>query len=292
AAWGEALAGARPTLVGAPQGAAEQAVRLESALDAVTTARLAQTARELGVTVNSLVQAAWSVALREPTGQDDVVFGITVAGRPAELPGVADMAGLFVNTVPLRARPVAGRTLAELARAVQDGQADLLAHQHLPLVEVQRAAGVSALFDTVVAFQNYPVDRAALDALAREGGLVAGGADVSDVNHYPLTLTAVPGEEFTARLVCRPHLFDRVAAQQLLDRFTGTLARCAAAPATLVGDLVPDREPAAGEDLRDLAELRGFRFETAEVEAALAAHPDVLRAAALVREDTPGGRRL
>ncbi|MCX4830316.1 non-ribosomal peptide synthase/polyketide synthase [Streptomyces sp. NBC_01016] len=292
AVWGAALAGARPTLVGAPHGPAQEAVRLESALDAATTARLTLAARELGVTVNSLVQAAWSVALRELTGQDDVVFGITVAGRPAEVPGVAEMAGLFVNTVPLRARPGSGRTLAELARTVQDDQADLLAHQYLPLVDVQRAAGVSALFDTVVAFQNYPVDRAALDALARAGGLVAQNADVADVNHYPLTLTAVPGERFTARLVCRPHLFGPAAAHQLLDRFTGVLATLAGAPGTLVGDLVPDRGPAAAEDVRDLAELRGFRFETAEVEAALAAHADVVRAAVVVREDTPGERRL
>ncbi|WP_443333996.1 non-ribosomal peptide synthase/polyketide synthase [Streptomyces sp. MNU103] len=292
AVWGEALAGVRPTLLGAVRGPAREAVRLESALDAATTTRLERTARELGVTVNSLVQAAWSVALCEVTEQDDVVFGITVAGRPAEVPGVAEMAGLFVNTVPLRARPVAGRTLAELARSVQDDQADLLAHQYLPLVDVQRAAGVSGLFDTVVAFQNYPVDRAALDALARESGLVAGDADVRDVNHYPLTLTAVPGEQLTARLVCRPHLYDPAAAQELLDRFTETLTTLAGAPGTLVGALVPDRELSAAEDPRDLAELRGFRFETADVEASLTAHPDVVRAAAVVREDTPGERRL
>ncbi|MET7732911.1 amino acid adenylation domain-containing protein, partial [Streptomyces sp. NPDC005402] len=295
AVWGEALAGVHPTLVGVTDGAtdgATDAVRLDSALDAATTTRLEQSARALGVTVNSLVQAAWSVALRELTGRDDVVFGITVAGRPAELPGVAEMAGLFVNTVPLRARPGSGRTLAELARSVQDDQADLLAHQYLPLVEVQRAAGVSGLFDTVVAFQNYPVDRAALDAVARGSGLVAGAVDVTDVNHYPLTLTAVPGERLAARLVCRPHLFEPVAAQRLLDRFTDTLARFADAPGTLVGELVADREHVAGADRGDLSELRGFRFDPAEVEAALAAHPDVVRAAAVVREDIPGERRL
>ncbi|MFJ6613304.1 non-ribosomal peptide synthase/polyketide synthase [Streptomyces sp. NPDC091289] len=292
AAWGEALAGVRPTLVATAHGPAEAAVRLEGVLDAATTERLTDAARDLGVTVNSLVQAAWSVTLRELTGRDDVVFGVTVAGRPAEVPGVDEMIGLFVNTVALRARPGAARTLAELARSVQDDQADLLAHQYLPLVDVQRAAGVSSLFDTVVAFQNYPVDRAALDATGRESGLVVGDADVDDVNHYPLTLTAVPGERLTARLVCRPHLFDPAAAQTLLDRFTGTLATFADAPASLVGELVPDRGAAVGEHRRDLTELRGFRFDTAEVEAVLAAHADVLRAAVMVREDAPGERRL
>ncbi|MCZ1007017.1 amino acid adenylation domain-containing protein [Streptomyces lydicus] len=251
--------GVRPTLVGGAGAVrAQEPVRLESSLDTDTTKRLEQSARGLGVTVNTMVQAAWSVALRELTGQDDVVFGITVAGRPAEVPGASEMAGLFVNTVPLRARPGSDRTLAEVARAVQDDQADLLAHQYLPLVEVQRAAGVAGLFDTVVAFQNYPVDLAALDAVARESGLVVGDADVTDTNHYPLTLTAVPGERLTARLVCRPHLFTPTAAQSLLDRFGDTLARLANAPGTLVGALVSDCEPTDGEDRGDLVELRGF----------------------------------
>ncbi|MEU9198213.1 non-ribosomal peptide synthase/polyketide synthase [Streptomyces hundungensis] len=292
AVWGEALAGVRPTLVGEERGSVQEAVRLERGLDAATTARLEQTARDVGVTVNSLVQTAWSVALREVTGRDDVVFGITVAGRPVEVPDVDKMVGLFVNTVPLRARPGSGRTVAELARSVQDDQADLFAHQYLPLVDVQRAAGVSRLFDTIVAFQNYPVDRAALDSLARDGGLTAGDADVRDVNHYPLTLTAVPGEQLTARLVCRPHLFDPAAARELIDRFISTLTTLAGAPGTLVGALVPDREPSTAEDTRDLAELRGFRFAMADVEAALAAHPDVARATAVVRQDAPGERRL
>ncbi|MFD3514396.1 amino acid adenylation domain-containing protein, partial [Streptomyces sp. NPDC058663] len=297
AAWGEALAGLRPTLVGAQEsapgaGRAPDTVRIERALDAPTTRALEHAARTLGVTTSSLVQAAWAVALRELTGRDDVVFGITVAGRPADVPQVADMAGLFVNTVPLRARPAAARTLAELARAVQDDGAELLAHQYLPLVEIQRSAGVTALFDTLVAFQNYPVDRDALESTARDSGLVVGGADVRDATHYPLTLTAVPGEQLTARLACRPHLFDPAAAEALLDRFTGTLAQLAGAPGTPVGDLVPDAAGSARQDTADLVELRGFRFDPADVEAALTARPGVVRAVATVREDTPGERRL
>ncbi|MFF0745873.1 non-ribosomal peptide synthase/polyketide synthase [Streptomyces sp. NPDC004111] len=296
AAWGEALSGVRPTLVGSPAPGTDGApdtVRIERSLDAATTADLERAARELGVTTSSLVQAAWAVALRDLTGRDDVVFGITVAGRPAELAGSADMAGLFVNTVPLRARPAAARTLAELARAVQDDGAELLAHQYLPLVDIQRAAGVTHLFDTLVAFQNYPVDRAALDGAARDGGLEIGGADVRDATHYPLTLTAVPGERLTARLACRPHLFGADAAAGLLDRFTATLAALAGAPATRVGDLVPDSGPAAHQDAdAHLVELRGFRFDPAAVEEALTGQSDVLRAAVTVREDTPGERRL
>nr|WP_168496387.1 non-ribosomal peptide synthetase [Streptomyces sp. RLB1-33]QIY73939.1 amino acid adenylation domain-containing protein [Streptomyces sp. RLB1-33] len=297
AAWSRALADARPTLVAAPveQPAQTAPVRLERELDAGTTRLLESRARELGVTVNSLVQAAWAVALRTLTGRDDVLFGITVAGRPAELLGVEDMAGLFINTVPLRARPDTARTLAELARDIQDGQADLLAHQHLPLVDIQRAAGVPNLFDTLVIFENYPVDRDAINAAADATGLALADADLTDATHYPLTLSAVPGERLLARLACRPGQFAVAAAAELLDRFAEVLARAATAPGTLVGDIGPQPAapaPQAHKDRDDRVELHGFRFGLAAVESALSAHPGVVRAAATVREDLPGERRL
>ena len=59
-------------------------------------------AREQALTLNTLMQTAWGILLGRLTGRDDVVFGVTVAGRPAELAGVEHMVGLFINTLPLR----------------------------------------------------------------------------------------------------------------------------------------------------------------------------------------------
>ena len=55
------------------------------------------------------MQMAWAVVLSRLTDRSDVVFGVTVSGRPAELAGVETMIGLFINTVPLRVRLDAGR---------------------------------------------------------------------------------------------------------------------------------------------------------------------------------------
>ena len=54
------------------------------------------------VTVNTLMQAAWGVILQKYNGTNDAVFGSVVAGRPAEIPGIESMIGLFINTVPVR----------------------------------------------------------------------------------------------------------------------------------------------------------------------------------------------
>ena len=56
------------------------------------------------MTLNTLIQAAWAILLGRLTGRDDVVFGVTVAGRPPEIAGIERMVGLFINTLPLRVR--------------------------------------------------------------------------------------------------------------------------------------------------------------------------------------------
>ncbi|MDI7110980.1 condensation domain-containing protein, partial [Pseudomonas aeruginosa] len=81
--------------------------------------RLAELAREQKITVNTLVQAAWLMLLQRYTGQDSVAFGATVAGRPAELNGIAEQIGLFINTLPVIASPLPQQSLASWLQAVQ-----------------------------------------------------------------------------------------------------------------------------------------------------------------------------
>ena len=110
--------------------------------------------------MNSVIQAAWAAVLEVETGRDDVVFGATVAGRPAELDGVESMVGLFMNTVPVRARIRPAESLLDTAVRIQADQARLLDHHHLRLSSIVRAAaGVDELFDTLVAFEQLPRPR-------------------------------------------------------------------------------------------------------------------------------------
>ena len=84
------------------------------------------------------MQAAWAILLGRLTGRDDVVFGITVAGRPPEIAGIERMVGLFINTLPLRVRLPASKPLIAVMKELQDGQSRLMAHQHLGLAEIQQ----------------------------------------------------------------------------------------------------------------------------------------------------------
>ncbi|WP_037835961.1 condensation domain-containing protein, partial [Streptomyces sp. NRRL S-481] len=107
--------------------------------------------------MNTVVQGAWALALAQSTGRDDVVFGATVSGRPPELPGVESMIGLFINTLPVRARLDHTEPLNGFFRRLQAEQTRLLDHQWAGLADIQRWAGHGELFDTAMVFQNYPV---------------------------------------------------------------------------------------------------------------------------------------
>ena len=162
AAWREALAGLEEGTYLAPRDPARLPVAPEQfvlALSGSLTTALTQQARMRGLTLNTFIQAAWAVLLGRLTGRNDVVFGVTVAGREPEIAGIENMVGLFINTVPLRIRLPANKPLLALLQEVQDNQSRLMAHQHLGLAEIQGLAGLGELFDTLIVFENYPVDR-------------------------------------------------------------------------------------------------------------------------------------
>ena len=169
------------------------------------------------------------------TGRDDVVFGVTVAGRPPEIAGIESMVGLFINTLPLRVKLPADKPLAALLAELQDSQSRLMAHQHMGLAEIQSQAGLGELFDTLVVFENYPVDRASLAAAAKVLRVtrVAG----HDTSHYPLSLAAMPGERLRVRFDYRPDLFDRESVEALAGRLVRLLEAAVAAPERAIGNL-------------------------------------------------------
>ncbi|MCQ9133436.1 non-ribosomal peptide synthetase, partial [Streptomyces hilarionis] len=221
-AWRNALDGlAAPTLLAEP-GTAAPARPLQVFCDLPDTVseRLQDRLREDGITLNTVVQALWSLLLRTRTGQQDVVFGSTYSGRSAELAGSEAMVGMFINTLPVRVRLDATESLRRLMQRVQDEQSRLIAHQYLGLNDVQRLRGQGDLFDTLTIVENYPHD----DVWEPAPGLRASALEDHDATHYPLTLSVLPGARPTLRLEYRPDLLDGaqidVLAADLVRLFT------------------------------------------------------------------------
>ncbi|SNY74913.1 non-ribosomal peptide synthetase, partial [Paractinoplanes atraurantiacus] len=269
AAWQDALLGLEePTLVapGAPAIATLPEVA-EIVLDETETASLSAAARAHGLTLNTVVQGAWALLLAEVTGRTDVVFGATVSGRPAALPGVEDMVGLFINTVPVRVRLRPEESWPELLRRVQAEQAALLDHQHASLAEIQRRAGLGDLFDTLTVFESYPTGTAVPDV----GDLRIGGGIPVDATHYPLSLVVVPHSRLRLRLEHRPDIYDTTAAERLLNRFRALLDAFTAAPQTTMAALpVSGRQAATTLDIPPTSLLDEFDATVRQTPGAVA----------------------
>ena len=230
AVWGGVLAGFdTPTLVGPPDwvGAGPRAAA-SSRLPLAITRAVRQLARSRHTTVNTVLQAAWAQLLLGMTGQHDVVFGVPVSGRPAELPGAESMLGLLINTVPVRATMTATTTAADLLDQLQDAHNDTLEHQHLALSEIHRVTGQERLFDTLFVYQNYPIDTGVL--LGGSSGLAITESASRDYTHYPLTIRVLPGTELGLRVEFDTEVFDAEDIDRLIARLRKLLAAMTADP--------------------------------------------------------------
>ncbi|MER5495546.1 amino acid adenylation domain-containing protein, partial [Streptomyces sp. NPDC002490] len=228
AAWREHLTGVdEPTLVAPLERDAASTrprhvvVRLEESL----TDALRRAARARGLTLNSVVQGVWGALLGVLVGRDEVVFGATVAGRPAELAGVERMLGLLMNTVPVRVRLDPDQEFSGMLAELQARQAELMAHQHIGLADIQRAVGPGASFDTLLVYENYPHDPEAGRAI---GGLHVAGGGGEEAAHYPLTLVVSPSTRLELQFDYRPDLLDEDTVRSLAGRVRRLLEQVAA----------------------------------------------------------------
>lgn len=216
-------------------GYGEQRYRLNDAL----ASQLRACALTHRLTLNTLVQGAWALLLRRYTGQDAVVFGATVSGRPPELMGVEHIFGLFINTIPIIQRIHPEQRISEWLCALQEHNLNLREYEYTPLHEIQRWAdlGGTALFDTLLVFENYPISAALTQA---EGDLHFSAAVQKEPTHYGLTLTVEGQEslEFEYGYARESFGEDTIAAiHQVFEAMLSALAALVGRPDGYIGQL-------------------------------------------------------
>ncbi|HBL29953.1 MAG TPA: hypothetical protein DD490_24200, partial [Acidobacteria bacterium] len=238
--WRQELAGfTAPTPLGAraafPEqtGTGDRTVRLSPA----ASAALQALARAEQLTVNTLAQGAWALLLSRHGGTEDVLFGVTVSGRPAALPGVETMVGLFINTLPLRAAIAPDGPAVPWLRRLQEHQATLRQHEHSPLFEVQRWSEVPAgtpLFHSLFVFENFPT---AAERRAGPGSVEIREMHLVEASNYPLTLAVTPGAALALRCIWDRARFDEAEIRRLQEHLRTLLESLAAHPHEPLGAL-------------------------------------------------------
>ncbi|MBR3207605.1 MAG: non-ribosomal peptide synthetase, partial [Bacillus sp. (in: Bacteria)] len=172
------------------------------------------------VTMSTLIQTAWGLLLHLHSGSEDVVFGVTVSGRPADLPQVESMTGLFINTLPLRLPITPEWTISKLLAHTQDTVFQMREFEYTVLPDIQQLTHIpngDSLFNSIVVFENYPIE-----SIEPYGVRIVDIASHEETN-YDLTLVAVPGDTLELRVTYRFNQYTEKQIQALMQQLIHTL---------------------------------------------------------------------
>ncbi|WP_338707082.1 amino acid adenylation domain-containing protein [Paenibacillus amylolyticus] len=201
--------------------------------------RMDRVAKQHLVTVNTLLQAVWGVMLQKYNGTNDAVFGSVVAGRPAEIPGIESMIGLFINTVPVRVNSEVDTVFADLMAKLQERALDSGRYDYYPLYEIQaRSVQKQNLINHIIAFENYPVDEQMEQAGEQQhGGLTIADVQMEEQTNYNFNVTVVPGAEIEIRFDFNAEVFDKDSIERLKGHLVHLLEQVTDNPEITVGEL-------------------------------------------------------
>lgn len=206
-------------------------------LSAAATDRLQLLSRKHGLTLNTILAGAWALLLNRYSQDETVVFGATVAGRPPSLPGVETMVGLLINTLPVRVHVDEQTELLAWLRVLQAEQAELREYEYSPLVDVQRWSEVGRgrqLFDSLLVFENYPLDAA---ALKENLSLEIQDVQSFDRTNYPLTIVAIPATEISLQALYDRGRFTAASIERLLGHLRTILESIAEHPSQRLAEV-------------------------------------------------------
>ncbi|MEA5622684.1 non-ribosomal peptide synthetase [Nostoc sp. UHCC 0251] len=196
----------------------------EITLSSDVTSSLHSFARQHHLTLNTIIQGVWALLLSRYSGEEDVVFGVTVSGRPADLPGVEAIVGLLINTLPMRVRVPPHVSLLSWLQHLQQQHVEMLQYQYSSLVQIQGWSQIprgTPLFDSFVNFQNYPLD---ISLREQSRSLKIINVRCFFETNYPLSLTVEPGSKLLIRINYLPNQFNTATIRRILEQF-GTVLK-------------------------------------------------------------------
>ncbi|QHM08465.1 plipastatin non-ribosomal peptide synthetase PpsC [Bacillus subtilis] len=138
-------------------------------LDQEVASGLHKLARENGSTLYMVLLAAYTAFLSRLSGQEDIIVGSPIAGRPHK--DLEPILGMFVNTLALRMRPEGGKPFVQYLQEVRETALEAFEHQDYPFeelvdkLELTRDMSRNPLFDVMFVLQNMDQESLELDEL-------------------------------------------------------------------------------------------------------------------------------
>lgn len=156
-------------------------------------ARLLNFCQREQITLNVYLQTAWGILLQKLNSTQTSCAGMTVSGRPAEIPYVDEIAGLFINTVPVVIK-TGNETGRGLLQKVQQDLTRMKDFEHFSLAEIKKLSPLAPdapIFDTIIVVGNLPDNR---DLEEANLGFTIHSNDMQEMTNYDLTIKVNSGE--------------------------------------------------------------------------------------------------
>ncbi|HEY3919585.1 MAG TPA: amino acid adenylation domain-containing protein [Stellaceae bacterium] len=210
----------------------------EFVLEPTLMAGIERSAAQLGATTGTAVQAIFAVVLARYSGVEDVVFGGVVSGRPPDLPEVERIVGLFINTIPVRARPSRGKTIAALIAEMQAAALAAEPYHAFPLDRILADHPLKqGLISALIAYENYPID-AQIERLGGPGGLGFAMREAYERTHYDFVLQCLPAAGgLTVRVTYDPVRYGREQVAAIEGHLTAIARRLVENPGDRIGNI-------------------------------------------------------
>lgn len=261
---------------GVPREASTGTIRFPVAIPEALGAAIRDAARDLGVTVNTMVQAAWAIWLARTNGEGRALFGAVRACRHGGIEGADRVVGPMLNTLPLCVDVPESVSIAEWLRGLRRQWLELRDVEHCPLERIHACSGFDASTPPFLSAINF--QRTTFEGMYRECGLERHGRLLFLRQETDLALGIAAHERPLpgAEIVFKAERVDAAYAQQAARSLSVILESIASNPERMLGEV----ELLSSEERRSVAALgqgprRSIDAEDACVlfERAVARHP-------------------
>ncbi|ELR97626.1 non-ribosomal peptide synthetase [Gloeocapsa sp. PCC 73106] len=189
------------------------------------------------ITLNTLIQGVFAILLSHYCGEEDIVFGTTVAGRPPALMRVESMVGLFINTLPVRIQVPYQASLIPWLKNIQTQQIEALQYEYSSLLHIHSLSNVPTglpLFESILVFENYPVD---LSFTHQNQDLIVRGVDFVEWTSFPLTVLISSGAQLSIKIKYQRDYFSGEIITRMLTHFQTLLEAIIINPEQSLGQI-------------------------------------------------------
>ncbi|HKH62399.1 MAG TPA: amino acid adenylation domain-containing protein, partial [Flavitalea sp.] len=175
------------------------------------------------ITMNTIMQGIWAFLLHRYTGNDHVVFGVIVSGRPDDLTAVEHRVGMYINTLPLHARFNGDLPLNSWLQNLQEEQVASREYQYTSLHEIQGWSAVNGdLFDSLFVFENYPISKVFGSG---QWTLQVENVQVVEQTNFPMNVVVTSGETINIEFIYNTALLQEAHLHVISNHFENVLTQ-------------------------------------------------------------------